>query len=200
MDALADLITAPVQPWDALICTSQAVKQNVERLLQAEVDRLVQRLGITRLVLPQLPVIPLGIVAADFQRSDSQRGQARQALALGGRAFGSPIHGAPVGSMPRAHPLAMYQALEAARIRTGKTIVLIECGWYANESIAVAFAAAARSAPLPISAWSLSMGASPKSVRRPGPPLISSAALSDNIQETFGITPIEAMAAGCRRS
>ena len=29
MDALADLITAPVQPWDAVICTSTAVKDNV---------------------------------------------------------------------------------------------------------------------------------------------------------------------------
>ena len=38
MDALANLITAPVQPWDAVICTSTAVKNNVERLLQAQVN------------------------------------------------------------------------------------------------------------------------------------------------------------------
>ena len=61
MDALAELITTPVQPWDALICTSTAVKNNVERILQAQVDYLKDRLGITKLVLPQLPVIPLGI-------------------------------------------------------------------------------------------------------------------------------------------
>jgi hypothetical protein len=66
MDALAELIAAPVQPWDAVICTSTAVKNNVERLLQAQVDYLKDRLGITRLVLPQLPVIPLGIHTQDF--------------------------------------------------------------------------------------------------------------------------------------
>ncbi|MBK6592275.1 MAG: hypothetical protein IPG23_05780 [Burkholderiales bacterium] len=57
MDAMADLLTAPVQPWDAVICTSTAVKDNVTRLLQAQADYLVQRLGVQRVVLPQLPVI-----------------------------------------------------------------------------------------------------------------------------------------------
>ena len=61
MDALAELITAPVQPWDAVICTSNAVKDNVQRLLQAQVNYLQDRLGISKLVLPILPVIPLGI-------------------------------------------------------------------------------------------------------------------------------------------
>ncbi|NDD14455.1 MAG: glycosyl transferase, partial [Betaproteobacteria bacterium] len=32
MDAIADVLVAPVQPWDALICTSSAVKDNVTRL------------------------------------------------------------------------------------------------------------------------------------------------------------------------
>ena len=40
MDAIADLLTAPLQQWDALICTSRAVKDNVERLLQAQADYL----------------------------------------------------------------------------------------------------------------------------------------------------------------
>ncbi|MEX2132384.1 MAG: hypothetical protein WD772_12960, partial [Pseudohongiellaceae bacterium] len=61
MDALTNMLTAPVQPWDAVICTSTAVKNNVERLLQAHTDYLQDRLGITKTVLPQLPVIPLGI-------------------------------------------------------------------------------------------------------------------------------------------
>lgn len=73
MDALAELITAPVQPWDALICTSTAVKNNVERVLQAQVEYLKDRLGITKLALPQLPVIPLGIHTRDFALSDAQK-------------------------------------------------------------------------------------------------------------------------------
>lgn len=38
MDSLVDLITAPVQPWDALICTSTAVKNNVERVVREQSD------------------------------------------------------------------------------------------------------------------------------------------------------------------
>ena len=47
MDAISELITAPVQPWDAVICTSTAVKDNVTRLLQAQVNMLKERLGVT---------------------------------------------------------------------------------------------------------------------------------------------------------
>ena len=52
MDALAELITAPVQPWDAVICTSTAVKNNVQRILQAQVNYLQDKMGISKLVLP----------------------------------------------------------------------------------------------------------------------------------------------------
>ena len=82
MDALADLITSPVQPWDAVICTSTAVKDNVTRLLQAQVDYLQARLGISRVMLPQLPVIPLGIHTSDFAFSDDQKAAARAALGV----------------------------------------------------------------------------------------------------------------------
>ena len=54
MDAIAGFITAPIQPWDAIICTSQAVKKNVQKVLQAQVDYLQERLGITKLTLPKL--------------------------------------------------------------------------------------------------------------------------------------------------
>ena len=38
MDSITDLIAGPVQTWDSLICTSTAVKDNVQRLLQAQVN------------------------------------------------------------------------------------------------------------------------------------------------------------------
>ena len=82
MGALADLLTAPVQPWDALICTSSTVKDNVNRVLQAQADYLVQRLGVQKLVLPQLPVIPLGIHTQDFAYSAAPRTAARIVIAV----------------------------------------------------------------------------------------------------------------------
>ena len=45
MTSLGDLLVAPVQPWDALICTSQAAKTIVKRLLENWADYFEQRLG-----------------------------------------------------------------------------------------------------------------------------------------------------------
>ena len=113
MDALAALITAPVQPWDALICTSNAVKDNVSRLLQAQVDYLKDRLDIGKIVLPQLPVIPLGIHTADFAFSSEQKMAARAALGVTADTLVVLFMGR-LSFHAKAHPLALYQAIESA--------------------------------------------------------------------------------------
>ncbi len=194
MDALTDLITAPIQPWDAVICTSTAVKNNAERLLQAQVDYLKDRLGITKLVLPQLPVIPLGIHAQDFAYSIAQKAAARTALGVDEQTLVVLFMGR-LSFHAKAHPLAMYQALEQAVRETGKQVVLIECGWHANEFIAKAYADAARMACPGVRVVALDgRKAEDRQTAWAGADVFCS--LSDNIQETFGIVPIEAMAAG----
>lgn len=194
MDALAELITAPVQPWDAVICTSTAVKNNVERLLQAQVDYLNDRLGISKLVLPQLPVIPLGIHAQDFAFSAGQKAAARAALGVDEHALVVLFMGR-LSFHAKAHPLAMYQALEAAAQATGKEVVLVECGWFAHESIARAYADAAKLACPNVRVLTLDgRKVGDRETAWAGADVFCS--LSDNIQETFGIVPIEAMAAG----
>ena len=127
MDAIVDLVTAPVQPWDAVICTSTAVKNNVERLLQAQVDYLQARLGVNRLVLPQLPVIPLGIHTEDFVFTDADKAAARASLGVDADTLVVLFMGR-LSLHAKAHPLAMYQALETAAKASGKSVVLIECG------------------------------------------------------------------------
>lgn len=194
MDAIAELLSAPVQPWDAVICTSVAVKDNITRLLQAQADYLVQRLGVQKLVLPQLPVIPLGIHTQDFAWTDAQKAAARKAL-------GADEHTQVVLFMGRlsfhakAHPLAMYQALEAAAQAAGKKVVLVECGWHANEFIEKAYADAARAACPSVRVVTLD-GRKPEDRQTAWAGADVFCSLSDNIQETFGIVPIEAMAAG----
>lgn len=194
MDALAELITAPVQPWDAVICTSTAVKNNVERLLQAQVDYLTERLGITKLVLPQLPVIPLGIHTADFAFTEGKKAAARDALGVTPDTLMVLFMGR-LSFHAKAHPLAMYQALEAAAQASGKSVVLVECGWHANEYIEKAYADAARLACPSVRVVTLDgRKAEDRQIAWAGADVFCS--LSDNIQETFGIVPIEAMAAG----
>lgn len=194
MDALIGLIAAPVQPWDAVICTSTAVKNNAERLLQAQVDYLQARLGITKLVLPQLPVIPLGIHTQDFAYSATQKAVARAALGVNEHSLVVLFMGR-LSFHAKAHPLAMYQALEQAVRETGKQVVLVECGWHANEYIAKAYADAARMACSSVRVVTLDgRKAEDRQTAWAGSDVFCS--LSDNIQETFGIVPIEAMAAG----
>jgi hypothetical protein len=108
MDAIADLLTAPVQPWDAVICTSTAVKDNVQRVLQAQAYYLAQHLGAQRLALPRLPVIPLGIHSRDFALTQEQKAQARQTLGADHR---TPVvlFTGRLSFHAKAHPLAMYQ-------------------------------------------------------------------------------------------
>lgn len=196
MDALTELLTAPVQPWDSMICTSTAVKGNVERLLQAQVDYLVQRLGVQRLVLPQLPVIPLGIHTQDFVFSDELRIAARSIIGADAKTHVVLFMGR-LSFHAKAHPLAMYQALEQAAgvLPAGEKIVLVECGWHGNDYIAKAYADAAAMVCPGVRVVTLDgRKAEDRQVAWASADVFCS--LSDNIQETFGIVPIEAMATG----
>ena len=194
MDAIVELLSAPVQPWDALICTSQAVKANVTVMLQAQAEHLRERLGASRFVLPQVPVIPLGIHADDFAYTPQQRADARRALGVEPDTLVVLFVGR-LSFHAKAHPLAMYQALERAAARTGRKVLLVECGWHANDFIVKAYAAAAALACPSVSVRTLDGRVSADRLTAwAGADVFCS--LSDNIQESFGLTPVEAMAAG----
>jgi glycosyltransferase involved in cell wall biosynthesis len=197
MDALANLITAPVQPWDAVICTSTAVKNNVEKLLQAQVNYLQGRLGVSKLSLPLLPVIPLGIHTQDFVFTPEQRLLARNAVDADENTLVVLFMGR-LSFHAKAHPLAMYQALQSAALAvkpSGKRVVLVECGWHANEHIQKSFETAAKLACPDVQVINLD-GRSAEQRQTAWASADVFCSLSDNIQETFGIVPIEAMAAG----
>jgi alpha-maltose-1-phosphate synthase len=194
MDSIADLLTAPVQPWDAVICTSTAVRDNVHRVLNAQAEYLSDRLGAVKVVLPQLPIIPLGIHTGDFVFTQEQRLAARQALGVDTEAL-VVLYTGRLSFHAKAHPLAMYQALQRATEACGKTVVLVECGWHANGHIANSFAAAAAQVCPGVRVVTLDgRKAEERQTAWAGADIFCS--LSDNIQETFGIVPIEAMAAG----
>ena len=194
MDSINQLVTAPVQPWDALICTSSAVKKNVEFLLECEADYLRDRLGASRTVLPKLPVIPLGIHTEDFVFGAAERVAARRALSIADDTLVVMFMGR-LSFHAKVHPLPMYLALEEAARRSGKSVTLIECGWHGNESIQRAFDQGA--AKLCPSVHTVTLDG--RKAEERGKAWAAAdvfCSLSDNIQETFGISPIEAMAAG----
>ena len=194
MDSVTQFVTAPVQPWDALICTSSAVKRNVEFLLEREADYLRDRLGASQSVLPKLPVIPLGIHTEDFGLSETKRGAARRALSISDDTLVVMFMGR-LSFHAKAHPLPMYFALEAAARRSGKSVTLIECGWHGNDSIKKAFDDGASKLCPSVRTLTLD-GRNADERAKAWATADIFCSLSDNIQETFGISPIEAMAAG----
>jgi glycosyltransferase involved in cell wall biosynthesis len=193
MDAVTDLLTAPVQPWDALICTSKAVKDNVERLLQKQAEYLKERLGATRTILPQLPVIPLGLHCEEFAFSSRQRDTARASIGASPNTVVVLFMGR-LSFHAKAHPAAMYRALAEARCQAPDDVILVECGWHANEYIRNAFAEGAREIAGVPTVTLDGRDANQRQTAWAAADIFCS--LSDNIQETFGITPVEAMAAG----
>lgn len=194
MDELSGYLTAPVMPWDALICTSDAVKTNVLSVIQTNIDYLKERLAIKKVILPQLPVIPLGIDASSFSNTDGNKQLARHHFDLSTDDI-LILYVGRLSFHAKAHPLAMYRALEEAQNQTDRNLVLLELGWHANDAIKNAFKMTAEK--ICPSVRVLHVDGRVESNRKNA---WSSAdifcSLADNIQETFGLTPLEAMASG----
>ena len=192
MDQISDLILPPFQPWDALICTSSAA-QTMVRQLQSEVeDYWREHTGANKFVKPQTPIIPLGVNAADFASSPAQKLDARQFFQIADNSVVFLFSGR-LSFHAKANPIAMYQALE----KTAKNhkVVCIEAGLFPNEPVQKAYQDAQRAiAPHVQFIWANGQDSNAfQNAWRAADVFIS---LADNIQETFGLTPIEAQAAG----
>jgi starch synthase len=198
MDWIVGLLSSPVQEWDALICTSQVVRDTIDRVLGEQQEFLAARFGAVKFVHPQLPIIPLGVDTHLYATKSVDRLAARSALGLGENDIAILFVGR-LSFHAKAHPLPMYLALErvaqAIAKKDGRKLRLIQAGWFANDFIEKAFRKGAaefcpsvtckfldgRKADLRQNAWRAA-------------DIFTS--LADNFQETFGLTPIEAMAAG----
>jgi starch synthase len=194
MDGITALLTAPVQEWDGLVCTSKSVRDTVEFLLDAQAEYLAERLGATRFPRPQLPVIPLGVDTEAFAPDPARRKEWRRKLEIGDDDIAVLFVGR-LSFHGKAHPLPMYVGLEEAARATGRRLHLVQAGWFANKYIEKAFVDGAQA--LCPSVRCLFLDAREPEARRnvwQAADIFTS--LSDNIQETFGLTPIEAMAAG----
>jgi len=197
MDGIGNLLLAPLQSWDALICTSTAVKATIEAVHAGWGAYLADKTGGTPVCAAQLPVIPLGVECDEFADS-KQAAKTRASLRKKLGADAGDIVVLFVGRLSyhaKAHPLPMYLGLEEAAKRSGKRIHLVQAGWFANEALREHFIEAAKSFCPSVNCVFLD-GRDPKFRMPVWFAADVFASLSDNIQETFGLTPIEAMAAG----
>jgi len=204
-DQVSDCILPPFKPWDALICTSTAARNVVQKLHEEMRELWREGVGATRFVDIQLPVIPLGVDAPSFVQADGDDAQDTESVRVKARAVARNALGiGPGGTVflfagrlsfhAKANPSALYQALQSIASKAGP-IICIEAGVFPNAAIQRGFQAAqAALAPDVTFMWVDGNDAAKyRSAWQAADVFVS---LSDNIQETFGLTPVEAMAAG----
>ena len=193
MDAICEATLAPVRPWDALICTSRAVRAAVAAQNEALDAYLTERLGAARLPKPQYPVIPLGVHVDDFARDEVARADWRARLEIGPDDVAA-LYVGRWNLTSKMNPAVMAMALERAAAGTSHTVHWILAGW-AEEHQETAFreAVAAHTDRVRVHFVDGRPMENRRSIWSSGDLFIS---LSENIQETFGLTPVEAMAAG----
>ena len=191
---------APLQPWDALICTSPSVQDALTQMFDAYGDYVGRRFGGPggKTVRPQLPLVPLGVDGARFARLADRpqvRAQRRATLGLGD----GDVLILWVGRLSffeKAFPQAMLQAAQAAATKTGAKVCFVQAGWFpggAHDERRYAVAAAAYA---PLVQVEIVNGNDREGLGELWAAADIFISLVDNIQETFGITPVEAMAAG----
>jgi glycosyltransferase involved in cell wall biosynthesis len=194
MRLLPDLLIAPLEDYDALICTSTAVRQAVETQLDGMREYMADAYGPRRRPEPQRVTIPLGVNVDDFATSPAQRKAWRERLDIPQDAVVALFVGR-FSVRTKMNPALMAMALERAAKRIGKPVYWVNSGWIEPASAAAAFHEDTRK--LCPSVHYREVDGRPPDVRFS---IWSVADLfisfSDNIQETFGLTPVEAMAAG----
>ena len=191
-------VLAPVQDWDALICTSPAVRDAMVAMFDDWADHLEQRLGATRRPRPRLPVIPMGVDAFEI-REKSERSGARARVRADLGIEKDEVLVIWVGRLSvfdKAFPQPMFRAVEEASRLSGTRLHFALAGWFPGGDADLARYEQVARAYAPNIQVDFQDGADPEVVAdlwAAGDIFLS---LADNIQETFGVTPVEAMAAG----
>ena len=201
--ALGQYLIAPTQPWDALVCTSTAVRTAVERIIEQHADYLARR-GGGRLRSPvRLVVIPLGVDCESYAPRDDDTVPgagpgARHALRTRLGIAEGDLAALFVGRLSfhaKAHPTPLYlAAARAARLVQRGAIHLLLAGQFPNRAVEREFREAAGrfAGAAQVHFINGSDGQAMRSAWRAADIFVS---LSDNVQESFGLAPVEAMAA-----
>jgi glycosyltransferase involved in cell wall biosynthesis len=192
MRAVADLLLSPLQPYDAVVCSSTSGQRAFRSLIETMACRL-RKVGFKEAGSPvQLPVIPLGVDSSDFDEPSLRPG-ARAGLGVDGDECVLLYLGRFADtSKADLFPLLLVFSRLVPR-HPGARLILAGDDTYHQlarglEAFARALGCADRVRLLP----------NPSQAEKRG--LYAAADLfvspADSLQETFGITILEAMSAG----
>ena len=194
---LEALASETIHPWDAVICSSTAGRAVVESVFADREHQLQQRFGChIPLPRPQLPVIPLPVPFDAMQEGLPGRVQAREALGIPAAAHVVVWLGR-LSMLTKADPWPTYQILQRLALELSHPLWLIECGADDTPEQARHFQELRRLCPA-VRFLRLG-GAEPVDEATKFQALAAAdlaLSLVDNCQETFGLSVIEAMAAG----
>ncbi len=199
---LHGLVTAPFESYDALICTSRAVASMVREITGAYTDHLRGRLGGSwpaRRSADHFPVrletIPLGVDLDRFHpASPAERAAARQSIGVSESEVAILFVGR-LSHHAKAHPFPMFWGASQAAVASGQNVRLILAGWTAHPAVHAAFLDGARTFAAKVRT-SIVDGRDPETRRSVWHAADIFVSPSDNIQETFGLAVVEAMASG----
>lgn len=191
-------LVAPVMPWDAIICTSPSVQTAMTNMFDDWRTYLGKRFEGQATLAPLLPLLPLGVEAADFEKGpDTLKHRASLRTEL--RVDDDEILVLWVGRLSffeKAFPQPMMIAIEAAARMSGKRVHFAMAGWFPNGSEGEKLYRQAANLHAPNVRFHIVDGNDKQKLRNAWAAADVFISLVDNIQETFGITPIEAMASG----
>lgn len=195
--AFWDTLLSPAGAGDALICPSLAIREVVRTTFDKQLDYLATRFGRRPACDIQLPVIPLGIDVGKFESlaTPDRRSEQRAALGVDNDEIVVLFVGR-LNFLTKAHPLPLLLAMQQAARQTRKKLRLVLYGYFFPQaemqprfeklvaSYAKDFACeiVTNNDPrFPNGLWAAA-------------DIFTS--LVDNAQESFGLTPVEAMACG----
>ncbi|MEI2686215.1 MAG: glycosyltransferase family 4 protein [Cypionkella sp.] len=195
MQGMFDLRMAPVAPWDAVICTSTAVQASVLHQMALIDDHISAQFGATASSRPLFPVIPLGVHCADFIPDPAAGAALRARLGAGPNdVIFTTI--ARLTPHEKFDPLPIYLAMQRAQSTLpDQKLHIVFCGQFRDDHSRAVFTRGAATL-MPDVGFTLLDGGNAEDRKAALSGADVFLFLIDNIQETFGLAPIEAMAAG----
>ena len=184
--------------WSVPRC---AVANVVREVTEAYADHLRARLGVppgkrpSAAISNRLKTIPLGVDVDRFHpASPEDRLLARRMLGVADDEVAI-LYVGRLSHHAKAHPFPMFRGAAQAAAASGQRLHLILAGWAAHPAVHAAFVDGARTFAVGVRT-SLVDGRDPQTRRQVWHAADIFVSPSDNIQETFGLAVVEAMASG----